>query len=272
MKMLAISIGANVGTTITAIIGSLSANIVGKRLAGAHLIFNLITAIVAIVFIQQLLISVDWIGDKIHLTQDNYTLKFAIFHTLFNLIGVILVIPFVKPLVKFLEWALTEKEPLLKQPKYLNQAVLESRHATIAAVRSESIRLYDLSLKVIAYGIGLNKVDLIEAVDEDNISLHNKALPGKNINLEYEVRIKQVFSAIIEFVIITRDKYSDSYGKALQIYSKAVRELALSIKGIKHLQKNLLANINSDNEVIKFDYNQLLYRWYFIDYGYRVYS
>jgi phosphate:Na+ symporter len=33
---LALAIGANVGTTITAIIGSLSANIQGKRLAGAH--------------------------------------------------------------------------------------------------------------------------------------------------------------------------------------------------------------------------------------------
>ena len=34
---LALAIGANVGTTITAIIGSLSANVEGKRLAGAHL-------------------------------------------------------------------------------------------------------------------------------------------------------------------------------------------------------------------------------------------
>ena len=39
---LALAIGANVGTTITAVLGSISTNIAGKRLAGAHLIFNLI--------------------------------------------------------------------------------------------------------------------------------------------------------------------------------------------------------------------------------------
>ena len=45
---LALAIGANVGTTITAILGSMSSNIVGKRLAGAHLIFNMVTALIAI--------------------------------------------------------------------------------------------------------------------------------------------------------------------------------------------------------------------------------
>jgi len=39
---LALAIGANIGTTITAIIGSMSSNYQGKRLAAAHLIFNVI--------------------------------------------------------------------------------------------------------------------------------------------------------------------------------------------------------------------------------------
>ncbi|MCB1753837.1 MAG: Na/Pi cotransporter family protein, partial [Gammaproteobacteria bacterium] len=39
---LALAIGANIGTTITAILGALSANVQGKRLAGAHLIFNVV--------------------------------------------------------------------------------------------------------------------------------------------------------------------------------------------------------------------------------------
>ena len=39
---LALAIGANIGTTITAVLGSLSSNIAGKRLAGAHFIFNFV--------------------------------------------------------------------------------------------------------------------------------------------------------------------------------------------------------------------------------------
>lgn len=47
---LALAIGSNIGTTITAIIGSLSANVQGKRLAAAHLIFNIATGVVALIF------------------------------------------------------------------------------------------------------------------------------------------------------------------------------------------------------------------------------
>ena len=56
---LALAIGANIGTTITAIIGSLSANFQGKRLALAHLIFNVTTAAVALIFIAPLRDIVD---------------------------------------------------------------------------------------------------------------------------------------------------------------------------------------------------------------------
>ena len=48
VQSIGIVLGANIGTTITAIIGSLSANFQGKRLALAHLIFNVVTAGVAL--------------------------------------------------------------------------------------------------------------------------------------------------------------------------------------------------------------------------------
>ena len=92
---LALAIGANVGTTITAILGSLSANISGKRLAAAHLIFNLVTGLVALVFIQPLLIAVEYISAWVGIDADNYTLKLAVFHTLFNLLGVLLMLPLI---------------------------------------------------------------------------------------------------------------------------------------------------------------------------------
>ena len=81
---LALAVGANVGTTITAILGSVSSNVAGKRLAGAHIIFNLITGIVAIAFIFQLAELVDLISSKVGIGATNYTLKLALFHTIFN--------------------------------------------------------------------------------------------------------------------------------------------------------------------------------------------
>jgi phosphate:Na+ symporter len=260
---LALSIGANVGTTITAIIGSISANIDGRRLAGAHLIFNMTTAIVAILLMQYIMIAVEWLGDKAHLAPDNYTLRLAIFHTLFNLLGVILVAPFIKPLVKFLHWLLPEKGVMIKQPKFLSPAVLESSHASVMAVKQESQRLYNLSLKVIANGIGLQKAEMLETVTKANIGQYSKAMEHRDINEEYATRIKNIFSAIVEFVVLARENISGKHAKTLQIYSRAVRELAMAIKAIKHLQKNLLINIKSTNIEVKYLYNEL--RWMIIN-------
>ena len=260
---LALSIGANVGTTITAIIGSLGSNIDGKRLAGAHLIFNLITASIAILSINYLLVVVEWIGSYMNLAADNYTLRLAIFHTLFNLIGVIVVMPFIKPLVKFLKRIMPEKAIRLKQPKYILESVLESEHATKVAIYSESVRLYQLSLKVIANGIGLKKNELIQTKDKETLPLKDKPLEGIGINESYEIRIKYVFSAIFEFVILAREKFSGKNNKSIQQYSIAVRRLTFCIKEVKHLNKNMMKYIGSDNLVIKGGYNYL--RWNIIE-------
>lgn len=256
---LALSIGANVGTTITAIIGSIGANVDGKRLAGAHLIFNLITAIVAIALMQYIMLAVEWLGDKAHLAADNYTLRLAIFHTLFNFLGVILVAPFIQPMVKLLHGLLPDKGLMIKQPKYLNTAVLESPHATVIAVQQEAARLYNLSLKVIANGIGLQKDEMMTSITQASMGQRSQALEHKDINEAYATHIKYIFSAIVEFVVLAREKITGPQAKKLQIYSRAVRELAVAIKAIKHLQKNLLVQIKSPNLEVKYLYNEL--RW-----------
>ncbi|MCP5445275.1 MAG: Na/Pi cotransporter family protein, partial [Chromatiaceae bacterium] len=66
---LGLAIGANIGTTITAILGALSSNVMGKRLAGAHLIFNCVTAVIAIALIYQLMIGVDIIASAIGIAE-----------------------------------------------------------------------------------------------------------------------------------------------------------------------------------------------------------
>lgn len=100
---LALAIGANIGTTITAIIGSMSANYQGKRLAAAHLIFNVVTGAIAIIFISQIVWMVDGVAVRVGIADDDYSLKLAVFHTIFNTIGVAVMLPVVPKLVSFLQ-------------------------------------------------------------------------------------------------------------------------------------------------------------------------
>ena len=108
---LALAIGANIGTTITAIIGALGANFQGKRLALAHLIFNTVTAAVALIFIAPLRDAVDAISAAVGIVPDDYAMKLAVFHTIFNVIGVALMLPLLGRLITFLERRIIEPVP-----------------------------------------------------------------------------------------------------------------------------------------------------------------
>ena len=93
---LALAIGANLGTTVTAVLGALKSNENGKRLAVAHFIFNMITGLIAIAFIYKLTDLVDYLSIIIGIDANNYAMKLALFHTIFNLLGVLVVSPFIK--------------------------------------------------------------------------------------------------------------------------------------------------------------------------------
>ena len=99
---LGLAIGANIGTTITAILGLLSSKCDGRCLEGAHLIFNCITAIIAIALIYQLIQGVDVIAGAIGIAADDWTMKLAVFHSIFNTIGIAVMMPFTNQLVNFL--------------------------------------------------------------------------------------------------------------------------------------------------------------------------
>ena len=108
---LALVIGANIGSTITAIIGSLSANIQGKRLAGAHLLLNLLTGLFTLVFINQFIVAVDIISAALGIAATDNALKLATFDSLSNLMGIILILPFINRLVSMLEKLFIRKTP-----------------------------------------------------------------------------------------------------------------------------------------------------------------
>jgi len=85
-------IGANIGTTSTALLASIGATPNAKRLAAAHIGFNIITAAVALLILPFFWWVVESIAELVDL-ENNKTMVLAIFHTLFNVMGVLLMWP-----------------------------------------------------------------------------------------------------------------------------------------------------------------------------------
>ena len=237
---LALAIGANIGTTITAILGALTANYQGKRLALAHLLFNVFTAAVALIFISQLREVVDWISGNVGIRDDDYALKLAVFHTVFNVIGVGLMTPLINPLKNFLERVIREPKADLSQPRYLNTSIDAFPASIIAALRNEVLHLYDNALEIIAHGLNLNRHVIFEADDLPAAVSNSRKLIEFDLDQRYEERVKHLYAAIVEFTtrIGGRD-YAESEMERIYDLRNVAGQIVECVKAVKHLRKNM---------------------------------
>jgi phosphate:Na+ symporter len=254
---LALAIGSNVGTTITAILGSLSSNIQGKRLAGAHLIFNVTTGLIAIVGISQIMILVDSSSRLLGIAATNYTLKLAIFHTVFNLIGVVVMTPFIRQLVRALERWLPSPEATFERPKYLNESSIDIADAAIEAARRETVRLYDKALELIVHGVGLRRRDVFSEEPLEQLEAPDGVQFEEQIRERYERSIKSIYGSILEFISRAQVGMGRETAEELYAIRMAGRDLVEAVKGVTHLQKNLKLQIQSENPEIRFAYEEI---------------
>jgi phosphate:Na+ symporter len=257
---LALAIGANVGTTITAIIGSLSANVEGKRLAGAHLIFNVVTGVIAIVFISQFVWLVDIISNQVGIALDNYTMKLAVFHTLFNLTGVIVMVPLIGRLADYLVKVLPEKEKDLAEPLYLNDAVIEFPETVLKSLKKEVWHLFDSAFELMAHGINLHRTEILKSEDLEKTIDEDREIHEFDLDVQYESKVKVLYSAIIDFISNAQSNMPSIYAEEMFRLRKASSEIVECVKHIKHLRKNATRYMVSDNEHIRTEYNRLRYQ------------
>jgi phosphate:Na+ symporter len=229
----------------------------GKRLAGAHLIFNVVTGIIAIAFIQQFLVAVNAVSEAVGIAADDYTLKLAVFHTLFNLVGVIVMLPFTGRLVTFLERVMQEKERGVSEPRYLNDAALEVPDAAVEAVRKETRHLFDNAFEVIAEALNLSPHRLRSDEPLEQLVTQPRQVQRFDIDEHYEKRIKSLYSAIVVFTSRAQSGNSENQNEVLFRLRQAGHDLVEAVKDIKHLQKNLVRYLASPNEDIRQAYNNI---------------
>jgi len=136
----AMIIGANVGTTSTAVFAVIGATSNAKRVAAAHVIFNLTTAVVALLLLPVMFGIVKAI-DHLVGAPDIPVVTLAMFHTTFNVLGVILMWPLSRRLAKILEKMFTSMEDIEAKPKYLDKTVAVTPSLALNALGLELERV-----------------------------------------------------------------------------------------------------------------------------------
>lgn len=136
----AMVIGANVGTTSTAAFAVIGATPNAKRLACAHILFNVGTGVVALILLPVLFLVVKHAGTLLGL-EDIPAVTLALFHSLFNLLGVLLIYPLNSRLAGFLEKRFVTQEETEGQPRYLDKVVAVSPPLAVNALLLELSRI-----------------------------------------------------------------------------------------------------------------------------------
>ena len=257
---IALTIGANIGTTITAIIGAFGASLEGKKLAGAHFLINSLTGFLLIWFVPQFIRFIDFTAPFLGIADNEYTLKLALYHTYFNLICVLLFAPLVHELVALLNHVFKPENIVEKKRDdvlYINDVALDFLDTARATLLKETKHLYNNVFDIIAQGISVTKEDIASGMDVDDIlKLRNKAFPV-NMDEYYELRIKEIYGKIINFAIVAQGKFANEGNHQLVPIKNATLSMVEAFKASKHMQKNMLYYLESDNEYIKSEYNHI---------------
>jgi len=255
-QSLALAIGSNIGTTFTAVLGALAADTAGKRIAGAHLIFNLITGAVALIFLKPLAVFVAFITGHIGIAPDNYTLQLAMFHTVFNILGVALMVPWIGKLILILNRIIKEKKPDVVKSLYLNDAVLRHPESAISAIYKETEHLLDLALAIIAMGMNTKREDIVKVKKVSEILDKSSSVVQVSIEVEYAKNIKHLYSKIIKYItqVQNQDLTSEQHDTISNLKNANILIVEV-LKDLNELRSNMNEFLISDKEELVSMYN-----------------
>jgi phosphate:Na+ symporter len=143
----AVVIGANVGTTVTALIAAIGATPNAKRAASAHVLFNVLTGVVALLLLPVLLWLITQMRELLQLDPSPAAFL-ATFHTIFNLLGVMLMWPLVIRLTHFLERRFRTAEEDDARPQHLDTNLLGVPTLALDALHQEVRRIGVLAIRM----------------------------------------------------------------------------------------------------------------------------
>ena len=240
----AMVVGADLGTTITIVIGSLGGGVLKKRVAWAQVGFNMITAFAALLFLP-LLIAFVTIFFKI----DKHPVEaLVLFHSSFKVLGVLLFIPFIDRFSNFLENLLKDRKT--NSAKFINEESAKMTYSALIAMKKEIAHLYN--------DILFHNLKVME-IEAKSIFLNNEfAKEDKHLSLpkEYE-NIKQLQSEILTFGAgIQMKELSKTELSQLDRLLHGLRLMVHSAKSIKDIRHNLLDFESEENSFVHEQYHR----------------
>ncbi|WP_086229167.1 Na/Pi cotransporter family protein [Campylobacter devanensis] len=255
-----IAIGSNVGSTVMAIIGSLNANMEGKKLTVAHVLFNVTCAIISVILIVPFMYITDVTSTYFGIADDDYTLKLAVFLSYFNALGVIIFYPLIPFIEKLLNKYMKDssKRSKIDSAKYLDEKSLQFSDSALEVLGKELLHLYSNANSIIAKAISISNSDIqnSDISAKDIIKLRQTPIKMDYDEL-YNNRFKEIYSQIIDYAILAGTNAKPEQLSKFMDIRHAALIMAETLKDMKNTQPNVFKYITSSNQYAKEEYDRL---------------
>jgi len=195
---IAMVIGVNIGTTITANIAALIANRDAKKTAIAHSLFNVFGAILAVAFFSQIVTLSNYLTIKI---DSNSALEntaaipmgLAVFHTLFNLLSALLFVWFIKGFARNINKAFPTHQNR-RGLRYINTGLLATSELSLMQARKEMLNFGNQSRQM----FNLAKRAFHSSDKADITVLFDSIAKQENAMDEHEIEIAKYLAKVSE--------------------------------------------------------------------------
>ena len=260
-----IVLGANIGTTVTAIISSLGATVDAKRVAFAHVLFKVIGVLLVLPFL-------DFFTTLVGHSSPDAARQVANAHTFFNIGIAVLFLPFTGPFTRLVTTLLPPSlAPERFGPKYLDPIVLASPTLALVQATRETLRNADIVQEMLVKSIevfdndSVSTLEGIQEMDDDVdildrevklfiIKLSKESLSDEQARREQEIML---FSDNLENIGDVIDKNIMELAKkkikgGLKFSKEGMEEIrALHKKVIENYQMGVAAFTASDHELAR---------------------
>jgi phosphate:Na+ symporter len=219
----AMTMGANIGTTIDAILAAMGAKTAAKRTALVHVLFNVGGSVLALIFFRPLLALVDLVSPGLP-SGAGITTHLAMFHTVFNVLGAMLFIPFVgqfAALVSFIikdskdeavpdHYRLVFRSASIQDTPELNIIRAEKEIRDMAAVASSMYAVVSGALR-----------DLLEAPDKEGMV--NALVQEMKQKEAYADEMREALTAFL--IECTREQLNQRSQRRLSLLLRIIADL-----------------------------------------------
>ncbi|MBP6959497.1 MAG: Na/Pi cotransporter family protein [Spirochaetia bacterium] len=210
----ALTLGANIGTTLDAFLASISTgtNTNARRAAWAHILFNVLGTVWVVILFKPFISLVDWVVPS-PIEPKSIGVHIAMLHTLFNTLNTLLLLPFVRQYASFLERIIKEKPGEAElRTFYLPKTLMATPELSLIRARKEISEMVTLARMMF---------DRSRSLFTEKLTNESKASPdtanATSIDMDAEIEW-----------FIAKENYADSMHEGLTKYLLSITSMDLS--------------------------------------------